>query len=560
MINSKFNRFLVLLVGLLTMCVTQVWGETITISANSVTDWPTNAAYGSRSWTAGGISGKATVYGSSSSHTALQYNSSNRITYNTVAVPGIIKSITLTKSSGTDRAFCVYGRTDAYDGSSATYGTQIGSSTTVTSSGATFTVTSGEYTYFVVRNNTSSAAYLSSIEVTYEPGASNTPTITKSGTLSTFTATYGSASAEQSFTVGGSNLTANISVSAPTNYEISKTSGSGFASSVTLNQSAGSVANTTLYVRLKNNVDAGSVAEAKITCSSDGATNQTITIPASKVQSKVNWSVNGSAAAGSPTGAVDKGGKVSTLPTTPESSACDGSKVFVGWTNEAIESPTNTKPSTLFTAASGAPIVNVNEVTYYAVFATESAGGNAYKLVSSLTNGKDYIFVTRNTAGSGYALSSSVTTGTSVTIVASGTDFIVSGTPANTIIWTAKTGWSLKNKSTETFLKINGSTFALDATGSTNLVWTTNYGLNGKSSGSTQYFVQCTSTGTFSKSSTSGSTTNRVYAYEYGSSTTYSNYTTTCGPATYTASIVDPAPTNGSFNLNHSTSTARLLP
>ncbi|MEZ5173115.1 MAG: hypothetical protein R2850_06335 [Bacteroidia bacterium] len=55
---------------------------------------------------------------------------------------------------------------------------------------------------------------------------------------------------ELSFDVNGTDLTANITVTAPANYQVSTTSGSGFGSSVTLTQSGGVVASTTIYVRM----------------------------------------------------------------------------------------------------------------------------------------------------------------------------------------------------------------------------------------------------------------------------------------------------------------------
>ena len=61
------------------------------------------------------------------------------------------------------------------------------------------------------------------------------------------------ASAEQSFTVEGSNLTNNISITPPTNYEISTATGGSFVATnpITLTQSGGTVSTTTIYVRLK---------------------------------------------------------------------------------------------------------------------------------------------------------------------------------------------------------------------------------------------------------------------------------------------------------------------
>ncbi|MEA3447249.1 MAG: T9SS type A sorting domain-containing protein, partial [Bacteroidota bacterium] len=84
-------------------------------------------------------------------------------------------------------------------------------------------------------------------------------------------------SAEQSFTVEGSNLTNNISLSAPTNYEISETSGSGFGNSVTLTQSGGTVSTTTIYVRLKAGLSIATYNNEDITASSSDATDQTVT-------------------------------------------------------------------------------------------------------------------------------------------------------------------------------------------------------------------------------------------------------------------------------------------
>ena len=69
--------------------------------------------------------------------------------------------------------------------------------------------------------------------------------------LSGFSYQFGAGpSAEQMLSVSGTNLTGDLSVSAGTDYEVSVTTGSGFASTATLTPTAGSVAQTTLYVRL----------------------------------------------------------------------------------------------------------------------------------------------------------------------------------------------------------------------------------------------------------------------------------------------------------------------
>ncbi len=79
------------------------------------------------------------------------------------------------------------------------------------------------------------------------------PVITLSPvSLTGFTYVYMSGpSAQQSFTVSGNNLQGNVILTAPTSFEISITSGSGFISTLTLSPSSGTLAATTIYVRLR---------------------------------------------------------------------------------------------------------------------------------------------------------------------------------------------------------------------------------------------------------------------------------------------------------------------
>ncbi|MBZ4037609.1 T9SS type A sorting domain-containing protein [Flavobacterium sp. 17A] len=76
-----------------------------------------------------------------------------------------------------------------------------------------------------------------------------TSLITTSSSFTTFTSCSGVPSAEQSFLVSGSNLNGNITVTAPTGYEVSTTSGSNFTSNLTLLQSGGTITSMPVYVR-----------------------------------------------------------------------------------------------------------------------------------------------------------------------------------------------------------------------------------------------------------------------------------------------------------------------
>ncbi|MFN0200716.1 MAG: T9SS type A sorting domain-containing protein [Bacteroidia bacterium] len=81
--------------------------------------------------------------------------------------------------------------------------------------------------------------------------ANNNPLISVSTTnLATFSTNVGTSSSTQNFNVSGFNLTNDVSINAPTGYEISLSNNAGFSSSLILPQTAGSVAQTAIYVRL----------------------------------------------------------------------------------------------------------------------------------------------------------------------------------------------------------------------------------------------------------------------------------------------------------------------
>ena len=108
-------------------------------------------------------------------------------------------------------------------------------------------------------------------------------------------------------------------------------------------------------------------------CGGTDEVNITVTLPTRTV----SWKVNGSNwSSGVVTGNtnVESGSKISAVPTAPTSSNCDGSKVFVGWTETQNYSNSSTAPTDLFTDVAGSPTINSNK-TFYAVFATASGGG-----------------------------------------------------------------------------------------------------------------------------------------------------------------------------------------
>lgn len=81
--------------------------------------------------------------------------------------------------------------------------------------------------------------------------AAPAPTVTVSKTaISGFSHFVGTPSIADSFMVSGFNLTDDVIVTAPTNFEVSTTIGGTYSSTVTLTNMAGAVASTKVYVRL----------------------------------------------------------------------------------------------------------------------------------------------------------------------------------------------------------------------------------------------------------------------------------------------------------------------
>ena len=139
---------------------------------------------------------------------------------------------------------------------------------------------------FQTTNNTQTGNFrISTVALTGASGPlSSSPTINTS--VSSFnefsTSAISTPSAEQTLVVSGSNLTNNISIVPPTGFEISTTTGGSFSATnpITLTQSGGTVANTTIYVRYNPASLAvqPQVAGTNISATSTGATTKNVTV------------------------------------------------------------------------------------------------------------------------------------------------------------------------------------------------------------------------------------------------------------------------------------------
>lgn len=115
------------------------------------------------------------------------------------------------------------------------------------------------------------------------PAESSTITITAD--LSEFSYNVGNGpSVAQSFAVSGSNLTADVTVSVPddADFELCATEEGTYSASLTFSSSEGSLASTTVYVRMKAGLDAG-MYSGQITVATTGVNSKTISLSGSVI-------------------------------------------------------------------------------------------------------------------------------------------------------------------------------------------------------------------------------------------------------------------------------------
>jgi Secretion system C-terminal sorting domain len=86
------------------------------------------------------------------------------------------------------------------------------------------------------------------------------PLLTITSALTQFSTSSGVPSNEQNFTLSGTNITEDIIVSAPTGFEVSNTTGMGFASTAIVTPISGILANYPVYVRLAATTTLGNVS------------------------------------------------------------------------------------------------------------------------------------------------------------------------------------------------------------------------------------------------------------------------------------------------------------
>ena len=211
---------------------------------------------------------------------------------------GVFKSITLTTNTNhsATRKVYVYGSSSytaayadpaAFKDNSSVRGTLLA---TLEGATKTYSTSTDDYEYIAIFAD--GAAYMDQIDITwygapmkYQTSPACSPVINMTSSFSSFTYVYGSGpSASQSFTVSGANLGANLVVTAPANYEVCKTFGGDYTTSVSYTPSDGTVTDQTVYIRLKAGLNVGAynyAAASGVSAASTGATTRTAALTGS---------------------------------------------------------------------------------------------------------------------------------------------------------------------------------------------------------------------------------------------------------------------------------------
>ena len=173
-------------------------------------------------------------------------------------------------------------------------------------------LTANTYSGDATASSTGATDALVSLSGTVSPAV---PQISVFGTINSLDYTDGAGpSPEDTFTVEGLFLTADIVVTAPsTDFEVSLTSGSGFASSVSVTpDGSGTVATTTIYVRLVDGLAVGPYS-GDITISSTGVTDEVVALTGNVFGPPTNALVLTGVFDGPLTGGVPKGVEIYVL-------------------------------------------------------------------------------------------------------------------------------------------------------------------------------------------------------------------------------------------------------
>ncbi|MGM9858919.1 MAG: Ig-like domain-containing protein [Bacilli bacterium] len=175
-IICKYNDFEKTIDGI---TVLENTGGQIEISISSFTSLTSSYAF--QTWTSGGVTGEAFIYGGTTNRIQLNNSKSSYYLYNTTALPGSIKSVSISMNTGTKdwevrTSSESFGEVSAYPTGGTSQGT-----ISATTSGTKLDIADSTDKYFTINYKGSGVAYIDSIIIEY--GSSTSTPIEDSITL-----------------------------------------------------------------------------------------------------------------------------------------------------------------------------------------------------------------------------------------------------------------------------------------------------------------------------------------------------------------------------------------
>ena len=291
--NKNFftkSRWLVTIILLLILSITNAWGTPTTIASWGCASYSKNTSYDCTGGNANNYSGQGITKACFSSDKDFTTSGTNAY-YGSSSGGATIIFSHLNLSGFTNVKITFYSRASQGGNFALSYSTNNGSSWSTGNTSGTLATKNTPTSYSInfptnstsinaiklTHSKSSGSLYFGTITITGE-----VPTITcATSSLTGFTYEEGSGpSTAQNFSVSATYLINNLTISATENYEIKKSTDGSYGSSVTLTPSTGTVSSTTINVRLKSGLSAGT-RNGTITMSSSPASNKTISLSGS---------------------------------------------------------------------------------------------------------------------------------------------------------------------------------------------------------------------------------------------------------------------------------------
>jgi len=377
--------------------------QTVQFGGTNATSFTINSSTSITALPATGASGDITITspGGTASKTSFTYMAGPSLQASSIVVSGLTNTqatISWSNGNGSKRVVFMTANTSgtASPDPGVTYtantiytnGTQVGTSgwycvyngigSSVNVSGLTPMTT---YRIMVIEYNGASAAEVY-YNNAYTGNPINTTTLgptitTNASTLNTFSNCIGTASARQIIVVSGQYLTSNMTINAPSGFEISTTDGSNYTSAITLTQSGGTITNTNIYVRVTN-LATGTIS-GTVSFASTNAITKSVAVSGTVSELSVAGLISGNASVCIGTNSTDL--------------LLTGNTGAIQWR----QSNNNSTYTDILNATSNTLTVNnLTSTTYYKAFVTNGVCSTASSSVFTITANNNPVSATLN--------------------------------------------------------------------------------------------------------------------------------------------------------------------